>query len=133
MKQCSKCGRLFEDKSLKFCRSDGTPLIPAPGNEATTNFLPVAPVLHSAHGLTEATSSVAVIPFTSLTGDPADEYFCVGLAEEIVHALCRIENLRVAAPTSAFSFKDKNLDVRDIGRALNVDVVLEGRIRRANN
>lgn len=133
MKQCSKCGRLFEDKSLKFCRSDGTSLISASGNEATTNFLPVAPVLHSAHVMPDATSSVAVVPFTSLTGDPADDYFCVGLAEEVVHALTRIENLRVVAPTSAFSFKDKNIDVRDIGRKLNVDVVLEGRIRRAQN
>jgi len=133
MKRCPKCRRLFEDKSLKFCRTDGTSLISGAGNEATTNFLPVAPILHSAHGLPEATSSVAVVPFSSLTADPADEYFCVGLAEEIVHALSRIENLRVAAPTSAFSFKDKNIDVRDIGRALNVEVVLEGRIRRAKN
>lgn len=133
MKRCPKCGRFFEDKSLKFCRTDGASLINSSVNEATTNFLPVAPVLHSAHGLLEATSSVAVLPFTSLTGDAADEYFCVGLAEEIVHALSRIENLRVAAPTSAFSFKDKNIDVREIGKVLNVEVVLEGRIRRAKN
>jgi TolB-like protein len=133
MKRCPKCGRLFEEKSLKFCRSDGTLLVRGSSNEATTNFLPLWPVLHRTNALPEATSSVAVVPFTSLTADPADEYFCVGLAEEIVHALSRIENLRVAAPTSAFSFKDKDIDVRDIGRALNVEVVLEGRIRRAKN
>jgi len=134
MKQCLKCGRLFENESLQFCRSDGNSLTGASPNEATTSFLPVvAPVLHSTHGLRESTSSVAVVPFSSLTNDPADEYFCVGLAEEIVQALSRIENLRVAAPTSAFLFKDKQMDVRDIGRALNVDVVLEGRIRRAKN
>src|SRR5262245_50336225 len=134
MKQCLKCGRFFEDESLRFCRSDGSLLISASPNEATTGFLPVvAPALHSTHGLPESTSSVAVLPFTSLTDDSADDYFCVGLAEEIVHALCRIENLRVVAPTSAFSFKDKQIDVREIGRTLNVDVVLEGRIRRANN
>jgi adenylate cyclase len=133
MKQCPKCSRLFEDKTLNFCRSDGTSLTSVAPNEATTNFLPVVPGLHSEHVLPESTSSIAVVPFTSLTADAADEYFCVGLAEEIVEALSRIENLRVAARTSSFSFKDKQIDVREIGRALNVDVVLEGRIRRAKN
>ena len=129
MKRCPKCDRLFEDDSLKFCRTDGTVLVNEPLSQQTTNFLPVVPILHTAHVLPEATSSVAVMPFTNLTGDSANDYFCFGLAEEIIHALSRIEHLKVTARMSAFSFRNKEAEVREIGRALNAAVVLEGCIR----
>jgi len=61
------------------------------------------------------------------------EYFCDGLAEELINALTQIKDLHVVARTSAFSFKDKQLDVRDIGRKLNVETVLEGSVRKAGN
>ena len=132
MKRCPKCDRSFGEHSLRFCRSDGTLLVS--GSEATTLLVPVGPTPHSLPRLLpESTSSIAVLPFTNLTSDPANDYLCVGLAEELVHALSRIENLRVAAPTSAFSFKGKTVDVSSVGKTLNVDAVLEGSIRRSKN
>jgi eukaryotic-like serine/threonine-protein kinase len=77
--------------------------------------------------------SIAVLPFVNMSADPENEYFCDGLAEELLNALAKIESLRVAARTSAFSFKGKEVDVRDIGRKLNVDTVLEGSVRKAGN
>ncbi len=75
--------------------------------------------------------SVAVLPFANMTGDPADEYFNDGMTEEIITALSGVRALRVAARTSSFAFKGKTVDVRTIGRQLNVASVLEGSVRRA--
>jgi serine/threonine protein kinase/tetratricopeptide (TPR) repeat protein len=77
--------------------------------------------------------SIAVLPFTNLSADPEQEYFCDGMAEEIINALAHIEGLRVVARTSCFAFKGKHEDIREIGRKLNVDHVLEGSIRKAGN
>jgi TolB-like protein len=76
-------------------------------------------------------NSIAVLPFTNLGGDPDNEYFSDGLAEEILNALSQVENLRVAARSSAFSFKGKTTDVAEIARKLHVANVLEGSVRRA--
>jgi eukaryotic-like serine/threonine-protein kinase len=81
----------------------------------------------------EAAPSIAVLPFVNMSADPENEYFCDGLAEELLNALTKIEHLRVAARTSAFSFKSKDKDVREIGRELNVRTVLEGSVRRAGD
>ncbi len=59
------------------------------------------------------------------------EYFCEGIAEELINGLAQIDGLRVAARTSAFQFKDKDLDVRRIGKELGVESVLEGSVRKA--
>ena len=77
--------------------------------------------------------SVAVLPFTNMSADPEQEYFCDGMAEEIINALTQVEGLRVVARTSAFSFKGKNVNVREIGRELDVESVLEGSVRKAGN
>ena len=77
--------------------------------------------------------SVAVLPFVNMSADPENEYFCDGLSEELLNALTRIENLKVAARTSAFSFKGKDATVSGIGRALNVSSVLEGSVRKSGN
>jgi len=77
--------------------------------------------------------SIAVLPFTNLSADPEQEYFCDGMAEEIINALTQVEGLRVVARTSAFAFKDKHEDIREIGRKLNVKEVLEGSVRKAGN
>jgi TolB-like protein len=76
---------------------------------------------------------VAVLPFTNMSPDPDNEYFGDGMAEEIINALAQVPGLRVAARTSAFSFKGKNVDLRAIGEKLNVSTVLEGSVRRAGN
>jgi TolB-like protein len=68
-----------------------------------------------------------------MSADPDQEYFCDGLAEELINALSQISDLRVVARTSAFSFKGQTLDVREIGKRLGVGTVLEGSIRKAGN
>jgi serine/threonine protein kinase/Flp pilus assembly protein TadD len=77
--------------------------------------------------------SIAVLPFTNMSANPEQEYFCDGMAEEIINSLTKIKDLRVVARTSAFSFKGKNLDIREIGKQLNVGKVLEGSVRIAGN
>ncbi len=71
------------------------------------------------------------MPFANLSGDPQDEYFSDGLAEEITNVLAQIAGLKVLARTSAFAFKGKNDDIRRIAAALDVDNVLEGSVRRS--
>jgi len=78
-------------------------------------------------------NSIAVLPFADLSPQKDQEYFCDGLSEEIINALTKIKDLRVVARTSAFSFKGEKMDVRDIGKKLNVDTVLEGSVRKAGS
>lgn len=75
--------------------------------------------------------SVAVLPFVDMSPNKDQEYFCEGMAEEIINALGKVENLRVASRTSAFRFKSTALDARDIGRQLGVSALLEGSVRKA--
>ncbi len=77
--------------------------------------------------------SVAVLPFTNMSPDPEQEYFCEGMAEEVINALGTIEGFRVAARSSAFRFTGKALDIREVGNALNVKSVIEGSVRTAGN
>jgi serine/threonine-protein kinase len=77
--------------------------------------------------------SIAILPFANMSADPENEYFCDGIAEEITNALVKVERLKVAGRTSAFSFKGKTGDLREIGRALNVSTVLEGSVRKAGS
>ncbi|MGH8015403.1 MAG: protein kinase domain-containing protein, partial [Candidatus Zixiibacteriota bacterium] len=64
--------------------------------------------------------SIAVLPFANLSADKEQEYFCDGIAEDIINDLTRVPGLRVVARTSAFAFKNKNEDVRRVGQRLNV-------------
>jgi serine/threonine protein kinase/Tfp pilus assembly protein PilF len=77
--------------------------------------------------------SLAVLPFANMSGDKEQEYFSDGLAEEIINALTRLPDLRVAARTSSFSFRGEKVDVREIGAKLNVENVLEGSVRKSGN
>jgi TolB-like protein/Flp pilus assembly protein TadD len=77
--------------------------------------------------------SVAVLPFVNMSSDPEQEYFSDGISEEILNVLTRIPNLKVAARTSSFQFKGKNLDIADIGRQLQVNHLLEGSVRKSGN
>ncbi|MGB6680298.1 MAG: protein kinase, partial [Candidatus Bathyarchaeia archaeon] len=78
-------------------------------------------------------SSIVVLPFADLSQEQDQEYFCDGLADELINALSKISELRVVARTSAFAFKGKLEDVRDIGKKLGVETVLEGSVRKAEN
>ncbi|WBX71073.1 helix-turn-helix domain-containing protein [Tenacibaculum retecalamus] len=77
--------------------------------------------------------SIAVLPFVNMSNDIDNEYFSDGVTEEIINALTKIEGLKVIARTSSFSFKGKNIDVRKVGKQLNVATLLEGSIRKSNN
>ncbi len=77
--------------------------------------------------------SIAVLPFVNLSGDPSQEYFSDGLTEELLNSLAEVNELQVAARTSAFSFKGKDTDIGTIARKLNVGAVLEGSVRRSAN
>jgi serine/threonine protein kinase/Tfp pilus assembly protein PilF len=81
----------------------------------------------------EIVPSIAVLPFANMSGDKDNEYFSDGLAEEIINALTKLPGLKVTARTSAFAFKGKNEDVRQIGETLNAAHILEGSVRRAGN
>jgi serine/threonine protein kinase/Flp pilus assembly protein TadD len=78
-----------------------------------------------------AHSSIAVLPFVDMSPDQDQEYFCDGIAEELINALTHISGLRVIARTSSFSFKGEQKDVREIGRRLRVETLLEGSVRKA--
>jgi len=78
-------------------------------------------------------NSIAVLPFVDMSPAKDQEYFCDGIAEEIINALTHVQDLRVVARTSAFSFKGKDMDVREIGHKLNVNTILEGSIKKAGN
>jgi len=77
--------------------------------------------------------SIAVLPFVNMSGDKEQEYFSDGLTEELLNSLAAINELQVAARTSAFSFKGKDADIGAIARKLNVGTVLEGSVRRSGN
>jgi len=77
--------------------------------------------------------SVAVLPFVNLSGDKEQEYFSDGLTEELLNSLAAVNELQVAARTSAFSFKGQNTDIGQIARKLNVGAILEGSVRRSGN
>jgi TolB-like protein/Flp pilus assembly protein TadD len=79
----------------------------------------------------EPPDSVAILPFVDMSPGRDQEYFCDGIAEEIINSLCCIRDLRIASRTSSFQFKGRAADVREIGRALGVGAVLEGSVRKA--
>jgi serine/threonine protein kinase/tetratricopeptide (TPR) repeat protein len=78
-------------------------------------------------------ASIAVLSFADMSAAKDQDWFCDGIAEEILNALTPLKGLRVAARTSAFSFKGKSDDLRTIGEKLNVTTVLEGSVRRAGD
>ena len=77
--------------------------------------------------------SIAVLPFVNMSADPEQEYFCDGITEEIINALTHVEDLKVIARTSAFAFKGKQEDIREIGKKLDVENLVEGSVRKAGN
>lgn len=78
-------------------------------------------------------SSIAVMPFVNMSDDPDNEYFSDGLSEELLNLLSGIPQLRVTARMSSFSLRDEQIDVREVGKRLNVAHVLEGSVRKSGN
>lgn len=77
--------------------------------------------------------SIAVLPFTNMSGDPEQDYFSDGISEDIITDLSKIGGLMVVARNSAFAYKGRTVDIRVVGRELGVRAVLEGSIRKAGN
>jgi TolB-like protein/tetratricopeptide (TPR) repeat protein len=77
--------------------------------------------------------SIAILPFTNISGDPEQDYFADGMVEEIITALSRFKALFVIARNSSFTYKGRAVDVKQIGRELGVRYVLEGSVRKAAN
>ena len=78
-------------------------------------------------------NSIAVLPFQDMSPQKDQEYFCEGMAEELINALTKVTRLQVASRTSAFQFRGKGYDISKIGKELNVHTILEGSIRKAGN
>ncbi len=102
----------------------------APARQASDPPAAPAPVIA---GPMSAIASIAVLPFTDLSQAKDQDWFCDGLAEEIIDSMCCVRGLRVASRTASFRYRDGSVDPRDIGRALGVDVVLEGSVRKAGD
>jgi len=100
---------------------------------AAATTIAAAPTAHAepAAAFAPPAHSIAVLPFVNLSGDPQQEYFSDGLSEELLNSLSRIAALQVAARTSSFFFKGKQVDIADIAHKLNVGAVLEGSVRKA--
>jgi len=136
MKHCPQCNRVETDDLLKFCRVDGTVLVfdtASDSESATITLTGSQPIEVVTTGRLSTTPSIAVLPFVNMSADSENEYFCDGLAEELLNALAKIDDLKVAARTSTFSFKGKNTNINEIGNALNVKTVLEGSVRKSGN
>ena len=80
-----------------------------------------------------STKSIAVLAFSDMSPQHDQDFFCEGIAEEIINALSKVQALRVASRTSSFAFKGKSEDISEIGRKLKVATVLEGSVRKAGD
>jgi adenylate cyclase len=81
----------------------------------------------------EGHNSIAVLPFTNLSGDVSRDYFSDGMTEELLNLLARVPGLEVASRTSSFAYKGRNVDVRQVAQELGVETVLEGSVRQAGD
>src|SRR4030095_2512656 len=144
MKRCPQCNRIETDDALAFCRVDGTRLIAdtagfeqptaiLTGGGRSTRLTGGAESGELTTGHLSNVPSIAVLPFVNMSADPENEYFCECLAKNLVNRLTKINDLKVAARTSAFSFKGRNTNVSEIGTALHVNTVLEGSVRKSAN
>ena len=135
MKYCPVCHESYADETLNFCLEDGSNLV-------TEEFISNSPTIAfrtsfsggpSLRSFSSETPSIAILPFVNVSADPENEYFCDGLADELINSLMKLDKLRVAARTSTFAFKGRDADVRHIGQDLNVQTVLEGGVRKSGD
>ncbi len=94
----------------------------------------VIPVTSTTHRKAQKIyQNLAVLPFVNMSNDIENEYFAEGISEELINALTKIDRFMVTARTSSFVFKGKNQDIREIGKTLQVEYVVEGSVRKAGN
>jgi len=135
MKYCPVCHESYADETLNFCLEDGSHLLTEEfiSNSPTIAFRTSFSTPNSLRSFSGNTPSIAILPFVNVSADPENEYFCDGLAEELINSLMKLDKLRVAARTSTFAFKGRESDVRYIGQNLNVQTVLEGSVRKSGD
>lgn len=102
-------------------------------NDASIEQVAVSEAEESAEVTATGTPSIAVLPFANMSADESSTYFSDGLADTLLHMLAQIREIRVAARTSSFQFRDQNTDITKIAEALNVGTILEGSVQRAGN
>jgi TolB-like protein len=102
-----------------------------PGEEVVTEDPAGTGAAQAETELAESAKSVAVLPFVNMSSDPEQEFFSDGISEEILNALAKVKELKVAGRTSSFAFKGQNQDLRQIGDALGVEHILEGSVRKS--
>lgn len=115
-------------RALTFSAMLGFPLVLI----AATVLVP-RPTIVSPPAPQQQMQSVAVLPFVNISADADNEYFSDGITEELLNVLTKLGRFRVPARTSSFAYKGKDLDVREIGRQLGVDAVLQGSVRKAGD
>ena len=146
MKRCPECRRDYFDDSLSYCLDDGSVLLEGPSSSPSFAVEPVTAVMAFSSIADQPTvrlsapaagepplNSIAVIPFRNLSPGDDGDYFSDGLAEELLNVLSNIEGLRVAARTSAFSFKNTKTTATEVGNTLGVATVFEGSVRTAGD
>jgi TolB-like protein len=101
--------------------------------ESAAASLPASTASEHASSFDLEGPSIAVLPFTNMSGDPEQDFFADGMAEDIITALSRCSGLFVIARNSSFTYKGKAVDIRQVGRELDVIYVLEGSVRRGGN
>src|SRR5215471_4468439 len=120
MRRCPECHRIYSDNALRFCRIDGGELVDDadvsadseptvdlseyPNRGLAANELVTRRSLDAATQIPGRAPSIAVLAFMNISADPENDYFCDGLAEELLNALAKTDGLKVSARTSAFSF-----------------------------
>ena len=80
-----------------------------------------------------AAASIAVLPFVNMSPEAEQDYFCDGITEEIINSLTHVAGLNVIARTSAFQFKGMYVDIREVGRRLDADLLIEGSVRKSGD
>jgi len=140
MKRCPACHRTYADRALKYCRFDRVTLVDdgttLDDSDETIDLALAKPIAETSRDIARGLSgqtvspSIAVLPFVNMSADQHNDYFCDGLAEELLNALAQLDGLKVAARTSSFHFKNKDTTIDQIGKALNVNTVLEGSVRK---
>lgn len=140
MKSCPHCHRIYSDDTLNYCLEDGERLGTQPYRpEPETAIISSSgqgeppPISYGGPASISSATSIAVLPFVNMSADAENEFFCDGLAEELLNALTKINDLKVAARTSTFSFKGRNVSMSEIGQTLGVRTVLEGSVRKAGS
>ena len=103
------------------------------GAAIPTRVTTVSSRVPTTHRTSRVAPAIAVLPFADMSPEKDQEYFCEGMAEEVINALAQVEGLRVVSRSSSFQFRGKSYDVRDVGEKLSVGAVLEGSVRRAGN